>query len=177
MRYEEIYQQLRKQYSDEEIAESMLIPADLTKEEQAEADRQMREIRMERLQNMTEEDRILADVMRLRFQMEGYIKKGKFSFEKTFGKYLEEYIRIVKKSRKEIAEDLSIHYTKLSRIINDKEEPNVELAYRLEKHAGSLIKAITWWKLIIKKQEFIISMDAKTKRIEQEKVKNHLKAS
>lgn len=177
MKYEEIYQELRKKYTDEEIAESMLIPADLSKEEQEEADRQMRAIRMERLRSMTEEDRILSDVMRLKFQIEGYVKKGDFSFEKTFGKYLEEYIRILKKSRREIAEDLSIHYTKLSRIINDKEEPNVELSYRLEKHSGNLIKAITWWKLIIKKQEFVISEDDKTRSIEQNKVKNYLKAS
>ena len=177
MKYEKIYQELRKKYTDEEIAESMLIPADLTKEEREEADREMRALRMEKLRSMTEEDRILSDVMRLRFQMEDYVKKGKFSFEKTFGKYLEEYIRILKKARREIAEDLSIHYTKLSRIINDKEEPNVELSYRLEKHSGNLIKAITWWKLIIKKQEFIISADDKTKSIEQNKVKNYLKAS
>lgn len=177
MKYEEIYQELRKKYTDEEIAESMLIPADLSKEEQEEADRQMRAIRMERLRSMTEEDQILSDVMRLKFQIEGYVKKGDFSFEKTFGKYLEEYIRILKKSRREIAEDLSIHYTKLSRIINDKEEPNVELSYRLEKHSGNLIKAITWWKLIIKKQEFVISEDDKTRSIEQNKVKNYLKAS
>ncbi len=177
MKYEKIYQDLKKKYTDEEIVESMLIPADLTKEEQAEADRQMRGIRMESLRNMTEEDRILSDVMRLKFQMEGYIKKGSFSFDKSFGKYLEEYIRILKKNRREIAADLSIHYTKLSRILNDKEEPNVELIYRLEKHSGNLIKAITWWKLIIKKQEFIISEDDKTRSVEQQKVKNYLKAS
>jgi plasmid maintenance system antidote protein VapI len=177
MKYEKIYQELRKKYTDEEIAESLLIPADMTKEEREEADRQMRALRMEKLRNMTEGDRILSDVMRLRFQMETYVKKGNFSFENTFGKYLEEYIRILKKSRREIAEDLSIHYTKLSRIINDKEEPNVELSYRLEKHSGNLIKAITWWKLIIKKQEFIILADDKTKSIEQNKVKNYLKAS
>ncbi|MEL6589067.1 MAG: hypothetical protein AAFQ68_03245, partial [Bacteroidota bacterium] len=98
-------------------------------------------------------------------------------FEKTFGKYLAEYIRIIKKSRREIAEDLAIHYTKLSRIINDKEEPNVELSYRLEKHSGKLIRAITWWKLMIKKQEFIISQDETTRTKEQDKVKNYLKAS
>lgn len=177
MKYEDIYQELRKKYTDEEIAASMLIPADLTKKDREEADRQMRAIRMEKLRNMTEEDRILSDVMRLRFQMEAYVKKEKFSFAKTFGKYLEEYIRILKKSRREIAEDLSIHYTKLSRIINDKEEPNVELSYRLEKHSGNLIKAITWWKLIVKKQEFVISADDKTRSIEQDKVKNYLKAS
>ena len=54
---------------------------------------------------------------------------------------MKEYIRVVKKTRREIADDLAIHYTKLSRIINDKEEPNIELSYRLEKHSGNLISA------------------------------------
>ena len=80
-------------------------------------------------------------------------------------------------SRREMAEDLAIHYTKLSRILNDKEEPNVELSYRLEKHAGYLIKALTWWKVMILKQEFIISKDEDTRNQEQQKVKNFLKAS
>ena len=111
-----------------------------------------------------------------RFQIENYIKTDTFSFDKTYGKYLAEYIRILNKSRKEISEDLSVHYTKLSRIINDKEEPNIELSYRLEKHSGGLIKAELWWKLIAKKQAFIISKDEDTKRIEQGKVRNYLVA-
>ncbi len=176
MKYDRIYQTLRKKYSDEEIADSTLIPADLTTDEQQEAQQQMRAFRLESLQNMTEEEQVLSDVMRLKFQMEAYVKANTFSFEKTFGKYLAEYIRVLRKSRREVAEDLSLHYKKLSRIINDREEPNVELSYRLEKHSGSLIKAITWWKLMVKKQEFIISEDDQTRAIEEQKVKNFLKA-
>ena len=176
MKYEKIYQKLRKKYSNKEIVDSMLIPADLTKEEKIQSEKEIREYRMEKLRNMTNQDRILSDVMRLKFQIEHYIEKDEFSFDKTFGKYLEEYIRILKKSRTEISKDLAIHYTKLSRIINDKEEPNVELAYRLEKHSGNLISARSWWKLIIKKQEFIIVKDTITRKVEQKKVKNYLRA-
>jgi len=176
MKYEKIYQKLKKKYSDEEIADSMLIPADLTEQESKVLEEEMRAIRMQKLRETSEEDRILSDVMRLRFQIQDYIEKGAFDFEKTFGKYLEEYIRIVKKNRREIADDLSVHYTKLSRIVNDREEPNVELCYRLEKHSGELIRAELWWKLIIKKQAFIISKDEDTRREEQKKVKNHLRA-
>ena len=150
----------------------MLVPADLSEGEKQALAEEMKAIRMQKLREMTEEDRILSDVMRLRFQIESYVKEGGFSFQKTFGKYLEEYIRILNKQRREIADDLSIHYTKLSRIINDKEEPNVELTYRLEKHSGNLISAKLWWKLMIKKQEFIISEDTETRKEEQEKVKS-----
>lgn len=176
MKYEKIYQKLKETYTDEEIADAMLIPADLTENEKKELAEEMKAIRIQKLREMTEEDRILADVMRLRFQIEAYVKESGFSFEKTFGKFLKEYNRIINKSRRDIANDLSIHYTKLSRIINDKEEPNVELTYRLEKHSGHLIKAKLWWKLIIKKQEFIISQDEATREEEQKKVKNPLRA-
>ncbi len=176
MKYDKIYQKLRKKYTDEEITDSMMIPADLTEKEAKELAQKMKEIRLQKLRETTEEDQILSDVMRLRFQIEAYIKKESFSFQKTFGKYLEEYIRVIKKSRREIADDLAIHYTKLSRIVNDKEEPNIELSYRLEKHSGELIKAKLWWKLMIKKQEFIISKDEETRKVEQKKVKNSIRA-
>lgn len=176
MKYEVIYNKLKEKYSDEEIADSMLIPADLTEKEKKELSVEMREIRMQKLRETNEQDTILADVMRLRFQIENYLKKGKFSFDKTFGKFLEEYMRVIKKTRRAIAEDLALHYTKLSRIINDKEEPNIELSYRLEKHSGNLISAKLWWKLMIKKHEFIILKDEETKRQEQLKVKNALRA-
>lgn len=176
MTNQEAYAKLKAKYTDEEIADAVMLPADLTAEEKAISDQEIREYRMEKLRSMTEEDRILSDVMRLRFQIENYIKKGEFSLEHTFGKYLAEYIRIVKKSRREISEDLSLHYTKLSRIINDKEEPNVELSYRLEKHSGKLINAKLWWKLIIKKQEHLIMEDVETRKLEYQKVKSSLRA-
>lgn len=129
----------------------MVIPADLTDNEKKEFSVEMKNIRFQKLRETTEQDTILADVMRLRFQIENYLKKETFSFEKTFGKFLKEYMRVLKKSRKEIAEDLAVHYTKFSRLINDKEEPSIELSYRLEKHSGELIKAELWYKLVTKK--------------------------
>lgn len=39
---------------------------------------------------------------------------------------MEKYARILKKTKKQLSEDLAIHYTRLSRIIYNKEEPNTE---------------------------------------------------
>lgn len=176
MKYDKIYQRLKKKYTDKEIADSIMIPADLSDNEKITLAAEMKAIRFQKLKETTEEDRILADVMRLRFNIEAYLQKNTFLFDKTFGKYLEEYIRILKKSRKAIAEDLALHYTKLSRIINDKEEPSIALCYRLEKHTGNLIKARLWWQLLIKKQAFILEEDEATRIEEQNKVKNSLRA-
>ncbi|MEM9935100.1 MAG: hypothetical protein AAF824_15855 [Bacteroidota bacterium] len=155
----------------------MLIPSQLNEPQKTYDRKECIEKRMSILNDMTEEDRMRADIMRLRFQIDNYLKVEGFAFDKTFGKYLEEYMRVLRKNRREIASDLAVHYTKLSRILNDKEEPNVELTYRLERHSGQLIQATTWWKLIIKKQAFLISMDEETREREQQKVKGFLKAS
>ena len=50
-----------------------------------------------------------------------------------------------------------------------KYEPNIEFVYRLEKHSGELIPALIWWKLIIRKQEFEIKQDKKTRKKEASK--------
>lgn len=176
MKYQKIYDELKKKYTDKEIVDSMLLPADLTKKEKEKLSAEMKEIRLNKLRNTTENQRIIADVMRLRFQIESSIRKNVFSFDNTFGNYLKEYIRISKKSKREFSEDLAIHYTKLSRILNEKEEANIEFCYRLEKHSGNLIKAELWWKLIVLKQSFIISKDDKTRKMEYKKVKNALRA-
>ena len=175
-KYEKFYNQLRKTLTVEEIAADYIISKDITPEEEKELAAELWKIRQEKMKSMTEEDFIFGDVVRLRILMEDYTKEKEFSPDKTFGKYLLEYIRATRRTRKEISDELSIHYTKLSRIINDKEEPNIELTYRLEKHSGNIIKAELWWKLMIKKQEYKISQDVETKEREQKKVKNPIRA-
>ena len=173
---EKLYNRLRKTMSDEEIVDSVLIKEDMTPEEKKEADAELRRLRFELLANMSDEEKLIGEVMRLRSQIKSYLKSEEFSTEKTFGKYLEEYIRILKRERRAIADELALHYTKLSRLVNDKEEPNIELTYRLEAHSGKMIPATLWWKLTVKKQEHLISKDLKTRKIEAKKVKNALRA-
>lgn len=175
-KYEKIYRELRKQYTDEEIADFMLIPADLTEEEKRKADEEIRAFRFKLLRERTEEQRLFSDLMRFRFQMEEYIKEEEYSKDKSFGKHLEEYVRILKRTKKQLSEDLDIHYTRLSRIINDKEEPNTELTYRLDQHSGHLIPALLWWRMIIKKQEYQIKRDTETREREAARVTNAVQA-
>lgn len=174
-KYEKIYKELKKKYTDEEIADSMLIPQDLSNEEQKIANEELKAFRFKLLRERTEEQRIYSDLLRFKFLMEDYIKKAVYDQENCFGKQLEEYVRILKRTKKSLSEDLDIHYTRLSRIINDREEPNIELMYRLEKHSGNLIPALYWWKLVTKKQEFIIKQDQKTRKKEASRVKNAVK--
>lgn len=171
-KYEKIYKRLRKTYSDEEIADSMLIPADLTEAEKKKANKELMEFRLKLIREQTDEQRIFSELMRFKYLMEDYVNKETYTEEKNFGKQLEEYVRILKRTKKKISEDLGVHYTRLSRIINGREEPNIELTFRLEKHSGELIPALLWWKLITKKQEYYIKIDKQTRKKEGAKVKN-----
>jgi len=118
-KYERIYKQLLKKYTDEEIADSMLIPPDLTDEERKKADEDLLAFRRKLLKEQTEEKRVYADLLRFKYLMEDYIEDQLFDADKSFGKHLEEYIRILKRTKKKLSEDLNIHYTRLSRIIKN----------------------------------------------------------
>jgi len=174
-KYEKIYKELRKKYSDEEISNSMLIPKDLSPSETKQANEELLSFRFKLLYKQTEEKRIYSDLLRFKYLMEDYIKDQYFDEEKSFGSHLEEYVRILKRTKKRLSEDLDIHYTRLSRIINNREEPNIELMYRLEMHSANLIPALYWWKLVTKKQEHVIKQDKKTRKKEASKVKNAIK--
>ena len=91
-------------------------------------------------------------------------------------KLLEEYISRTKKNKKQFADNLGITFSLLSLLIRDEEEPPLELTYRLEKHSEQIIKACLWWKLVVKKQEFILSKDNEMKMLAYKKVKNSLRA-
>ena len=168
---EKIYQKLREQYTDEEIADSMLIPADLSVEEKEKGAKELRSFRLKVLSEMSESQRLYSDLLRFRYLLEEYIENRDYDEDMNFGVQLEEYIRILKRTKKRMSEDIDVHYTRLSRIINNREAPNIEFMYRLEEHSGGLVPALVWWKLLIKKQEFEISQDKATRRIEAAKVK------
>lgn len=173
--YEKLYKELRKEYTDEEIATSMLIPKDLSKAEEEKANEELRAFRFKLLREQTEEQRIYSDLMRFKLLLEDYVNNANYSDDKSFGKQIEEYLRILKRTKKKLSEDLGVHYTRLSRIINGREEPNIELIYRLEKHSGELISALLWWRLMMKKQEYVIRRDKQTRIREGQKVKDAIK--
>ena len=74
----------------------------------------------------------------------------------------------------DFANDLNIHKTKLSRILNNRENPNIELMYRLEHHSGQMIPATYWYRLFTKKQEEDIKLNHEKRKLESKKVKNEL---
>ena len=171
---DKIYKQLREQYTEEEIVESFVFNETLTPEEQKEVDVEFRRLRMEQLKNRSEGDILAANLIKLSILIKRYFKRKKFEEAFSFANQLKSYIKITNRSNKTIAANLNIHPTKLSRIINGKENPNVELMYRLEEHSSGELPAFFWWRLHARELEHKIRTDLEKKLEEAKKVKNAL---
>lgn len=175
--FEKQYKKLSEEFTVEEIAEGYMIPALLSAEEKEASEAEIRKIRFERLNSRTELQRLLAETTRLSIKINHYLKGEVFLQDFSFGSILNQYISILQKSKKDFAKDLDVHHTRLSRIINDREDPNIGIMYRLEKHSAGIIPALYWWKLYARKREDEIQTNQLARAIESEKVRNNLKFS
>lgn len=168
----EFYKKLREKYTDEELAESFVFPHGLTEEEKKKADEELWEYRKKILETRTNKERLYAGLLKVKYQITFYLESQIFDNKNSVAHYLQEYLKVTDRKQKELAEDLNIHPTRLSRIINGREKLSLPIAYRLEKHSGELIPAILWWKLLQREIEQEIKADDEEKRKEKRQVKN-----
>ncbi|MCD6065857.1 MAG: hypothetical protein K0S33_683 [Bacteroidetes bacterium] len=163
-----------KKLTNRELAESYVFPNVLTGTEKEKADKEFLALRMQMLSKRTDDQKLYADVLQLKYKLEDYLNTQAYSHKLTFGYFLMEYLRILNKKQKDFAKEIDLHETRLNRILKDVEEPNKQLVYRLEYHSAKLIPALTWWKLIEKAVEFALLNDKETQKKEYAKVKNKL---
>lgn len=171
---EATYEDLSKIFTDEEIVEGYVFRSTLTAEEQKQADEEFRKLRFESLKAMADEQILLSELMRMKLLMKDYFNQSAFIPSYSFSSQLKQYMGLLKKSSTDFAADLDIHKTKLSRILNDKESPNLELMYRLEHHSNNMIPATYWYRLHSRKLEEDIKMDTEKRAVEYKRVKNKL---
>lgn len=170
----DIYKELSKTYTDEEIVEGFVFNVQLPKEEQKAAHAEFLKLRLERLKNRTPQQILSSRLMRMKILMQDYFKTSAYDSSFAFSKQLAAYIELTGQNKKDFAADLDIHPTKLSRMLNDSENPNVELMYRLEKHSNEELPAFYWWRLHSRKLEHLIKTDLEKRLEEGGKVKNVL---
>lgn len=172
---EKIYKEIQKEFSGEEIVERYVFADELSKEEREEVEKEFRQIRLKSLKERTEGQRILSELMRMKLLIRDYLERFEYEEEYSFSSQLKQYVQIINRTHKEFANEVNLHPTKLSRLLNEREAPNIELMYRLEKHCGEVIPAIYWWKLYSKKLEEEIRNDTEKRKEEREKVTNNLR--
>lgn len=169
--YHKIYLQLKEKYTDEEIADFAMIPADSTTEEAQKAREEFVEWRLKRRESLSEQDKMLSALLAIKYQIKRYIDRIDFEPSNSLGKFLKRYIQAVGRKQKKFAEDIQIHPSRLSRILKGKEKIGKKIAYRLEQHSGNTIPALFWWKLAQKEIEQEILTEKEVREAEHKKVK------
>ncbi len=160
-----------EKYTPEEQAEAYVFPSNLTEEERRIMNAEMKELRVQQLAEMSKEEKIYGLLLGLRYRTQHYVKQNVYNQSFTFGACLQEYLRLSEKTVEELASEIQWQPTKLNLILADKVMPPMFLAYRLEKHSGSLIPALLWWQLVTRKMEYDIQKDTKNRKREGNKVR------
>jgi len=156
------------------ISEHSIPPHGLSKKQKEKADEELKKLRFERLQEISTEQKIYADLISLKFTIVDYLEAGIFSKKYLFSEILKRYVSILNISRRQLANDLGTHETKFSRIINNKENPGIGILYRIEAHSNGLLTAALLWQLVTKKIKIEIENNHKEKKKQSKLVKNKL---
>ena len=174
---QEYFDHLLTEYTPQEIAESYLLSAEPNpnpKITQAEHEEFLR-LRFEALRNMTPEQRLMGNLMMIQVQVQDYLKAGRFEEAFSFPNQLRRYLGFTGKTQQELAADLGLHKSRLSRVLNGRERPNVELMYRLERHSNDYLPAHYWWGLHALELEHQLRHDDEKRTVEAAKVRNVLR--
>ncbi|MEL6588541.1 MAG: hypothetical protein AAFQ87_14020 [Bacteroidota bacterium] len=171
---EPTYEKVRQRLTDGEIAESFVLRSEMSQEEKQAAEEELQRLRMEKLKAMSDQQVLQSELMRMKLLLKDYIQQGLFLPEFSFASQLKKYIDLIGISHTQFAQDVHLHKTKLSRIVNAKESPNIDLMYRLEIHSGKTIPANYWYRLYSIEIENDIKSNKQKRIAESEKVKNEL---
>jgi plasmid maintenance system antidote protein VapI len=144
----------------EDLAGSMLLPKRLTAKQKEKADRDLAEHRLKRSESLTPEQKKTYQLARLKIKLENHIRKGQYDPALHFGYFLDQYLQIMGKKKKDFASEINIHQTQLSSILKNRRDPGETMMIRLEIHSGNTIPAIDWFKLQELEKEYQIRTDS-----------------
>jgi len=141
-----------EQYTPAEIADAFILPVKLTAKQKQEAARQLAAHREKRRAEMTGAEKLNIKLMQLKFQLEDYVKQEEYNPQFSFGYFLEQYLLLTNRKKKEFARDIQIHETQLSQMLKNRRDPSESIMIRLELHSNNTIPAIDWFKLLEKEK-------------------------
>jgi plasmid maintenance system antidote protein VapI len=167
----------QKKPSPEELAESVIYPHKLNKQQREQSLELVREYRKARENKRTAKERLISQLLQLRFQMEDYIKTDEFVKELHFGFFLKEYIARLDKKNKDFAQEINMDPSELSQVINKHRSPSDKLIIRLDIHSNKNFPALMWLRLIEKEKAYELIYDRKLRDQESKHVKKNLEFS
>lgn len=168
------YKEIATKYKPGEIAESFVFPHELNKVERKQSLENFQAWRKKNELNRSAENRLIAQLLQLRFIMEDYLDKNSFKEDYNFGYFLKEYISRLEIKYKEFADEIDVNPTELSQIINRHRPPSEKLIIRLEIHSNKNFPAIIWYKLIEKERTYYLLHNNQLRTLESKHVKSKL---
>lgn len=159
------------------IAEAYILPSELTKAQKESAEKEFLAFRKKKMIESNDNQRLISRLLQLRYHIEDYINGHEFTPDKAFTFFLNEYLKTIDKKKKEFAQEIHIHETKLSQIINGRVKPNDRFIIRLEIHSNNIFPALFWFKLIRMEQEYELENNIEIRKKEARFVKNKLELS
>ena len=85
---ENIYQKLKKKYTKEELAESVMVSEELGVNEEKKAREEFVKLRMERRRGMSDNERLLSALLTMKYRMKSYLNSSEFDEKRSFGNFL-----------------------------------------------------------------------------------------
>lgn len=149
-------------------------PVELTEEEQAAIRKALQELRRELDARTPEDVKKRNRFLQLKFEMQSYLEDESDSIT-PFGFFLKEYIDRTQKKNKEFAEDISINYTELSQVINQKRRPSEKMILRLHIHSNEFFPASLWFAILEKERRAELEKNTSLIKAQKSFVKNKLK--
>jgi len=168
------YKQVAKKYTAKEISESVVFPGTKDKKKREAELSELRSIRKKIVENQTDEEKAISQLLQLRFLIEDYIKDSSFNDRYYFGYFLKEYITRIEKKNNEFAKDIDVNPTELSQIINKHRKPTDKLIFRLEIHSNRNFPALLWFKVLEKERAYELLHDKEIINKEKRHVKDKL---
>jgi len=141
-----------KQTDIDDAVKSFVFPIELTNEQKKLAADQLKQARKQLREESSPNERLAANLLQLKFQMEDYLNNKDFEENRRFGNFLKEYVEILNKKRNEFAHDISVHETLVSQLINNRRMPSEIIIIRLELHSNRTIPAEYWFRLVEKER-------------------------
>ena len=166
-----------KTHTQKDIAESTVFPMEADAHERKELLAAFKEIRKKQKETQTEESKLIATLLQLRFLIEDYLQATSFNKELYFGYFLKEYITRLEKKNKQFADEIDVDPTELSQIINKHRKPTDKIIYRLELHSNRNFPAVMWFKILEKEREYELLYNSNIVENEKKFVKEHLQFS
>jgi plasmid maintenance system antidote protein VapI len=148
------FKEIEREYSPEEIAESIVFPGTKDPKGREAELSEFRKFRKKIADKQSEKSKLISQLLQLRFLIEDYLETETFNKNYYFGFFLKEYIIRLEKKNNQFAEEINVNPTELSQIINKHRKPTEKLIFRLEIHSNRNFPALMWFKLLEKERAY-----------------------